>query len=163
MAEKRINLVFTVIIAAVIILITAFYITAVNVFPKSYGEEISAASEKYGIDADLIRAVIWTESKFDEDAVSSKGASGLMQMMPATRVEQSTVSGIPADGTARTEILLGTGYLIRMIEATDTLDDALMAYNAGLKNVQTWDKPYKESTDYVKRVHLALNVYKYIR
>lgn len=163
MAKKRVKVIFTVILAAVIIIIAAFYFTVCAVFPDKYTEEINAASEKYGISADLIRAVIWTESKFDEDAVSAKGASGLMQMMPATRAEQSNISGIYADGTPATEILLGTGYLLRMIVATDSEEDALMAYNAGLANVRSWNEPFAESAEYVKRVKFARNIYKYLR
>lgn len=132
------------------------------VFPQKYSEEILYASSVTGIEPDLIRAVIWTESKYDEEAVSVKGASGLMQMLDSTRIEQSSMSGYVIDGSAFSEIVLGSGYLARMINATDSLDDGLMAYNAGLRNVLTWDTPYKESVDYVYRVKLAYNIYRYI-
>ena len=162
MAENRISIKFTVIISAVILLITAFYFAAATVFPRRYNEEIAAASAAYGIDENLICAVIWTESKFDESAVSGKGASGLMQMMPETRAEQSRLSGIAADGGALSEIMLGTGYLARMIKLTGDEQIALMAYNAGIGSISRWDEPYAETKEYVRRVNLARNIYKYL-
>lgn len=139
------------------------YLFIVLTFPKKYDAEIAQAAAEYGIDENLIRAVIWTESKYDEAAVSSAGASGLMQLMPETRQEQSKRSGITADGSAYSEIMLGTGYLARMIKATGDEKTALMAYNAGLTNVLNWDEPYAESADYVKRVGFARKVYIYLR
>ena len=70
---------------AVIALITAFWFIGAAAFPLSYAEEIRAAAERSGLDEDLVRGVIWAESKYREDAVSPAGATGLMQLMPGTR------------------------------------------------------------------------------
>lgn len=144
----------------IIILLSQFAVRAV--FPDMFAAEITLAADEYELDADLIRAVIWTESKYKEDAVSGKGASGLMQMLQATRIEQSEYSGVAIDGSAYSEIMLGTGYLMRMILATGEIELGLMAYNAGLRNVLTWEQPFKESSDYVKRVMIAYNIYRYL-
>ena len=163
MAEKRINIVITLCLIAVIFLIAAFYFATKIVFPEKYSEEIASASAVYGIDENIIKAVIWTESKYNESAVSSKGASGLMQLMPQTRAEQSEISGIAADCSPYSEIMLGTGYLARMLLDTGDLETALMAYNAGLANVRKWSSPFPESAEYVRRVFFARNIYKYLK
>ena len=52
----------------VVAAITVFYFISASFFPRSYEKEINRAASATGLDADLIRAVIWTESKFDENA-----------------------------------------------------------------------------------------------
>lgn len=163
MAVNRNKILVTFFLTAVILIVAVLYLLAVGYFPKKYDAEIAQAAAQYGIDENLIRAVIWTESKFDESALSLKGASGLMQLMPGTRSEQSERSGIAADGSAYSEIMLGTGYLARMMKAAGDEETALMAYNAGLANVLNWDEPYPESVNYVKRVNFARKVYIYLR
>ena len=139
------------------------YFVFVSFFPLAYAEEISYASEISGLDENLIRAVIWTESKYREDAVSPAGATGLMQIMPATRREVSENSGIAADGSAKSEIALGSLYLREMLLLTGNESDALMSYNAGYGNVMKWKNegatPFRETLDYVDRVNFARNVY----
>lgn len=151
------------IILSVVILVTAvLYFVFVSYFPLSYANEISYASEISGVDEDLIRAVIWTESKYKEDAESSAGATGLMQLMPSTRREISEASGITADGSARSEIALGSLYLREMLRLTGNERDALMSYNAGYGNVLKWKEggePFAETVEYVKRVNFARRVY----
>ena len=53
-------------------------------YPVKYEAEIKSACAEFGVDETLVRAVIWTESKFRPDAESKAGAKGLMQLMPST-------------------------------------------------------------------------------
>lgn len=150
-------------IAVVIIVTAVFYYIFVSFFPLTYAEEVTYAAEQTGLDEELIRAVIWTESKYRADAVSPSGATGLMQMLPSTRREVSENCGVTADGSPRSEILLGSLYLREMLLRTGSERDALMAYNAGYANVAKWQsgggEPFKETADYVVRVAFARRIY----
>jgi soluble lytic murein transglycosylase len=111
---------------------------------EHWHDHVDRAAERFEIDPCLVIAIIAVESKGDPVARSSKGASGLMQLMPATAREQAELLGI--DGFDRrdlvdpeTNILLGTAYLRRQIAAFDgDLTLALAAYNAGPGNVRRW-------------------------
>lgn len=124
--------------------------------PKSgtdkYDRLIMRAAQKYNVDKALIRAVIRAESNFNHQAVSPKGARGLMQLMPATasalNVQDSFNPESNIDGGVRY-----LGYLLRLYNGNLSL--ALAAYNAGegavLRNNHRIP-PYKETKDYVRRV-----------
>lgn len=156
----------SIILLTVIAAITVLYFTAAAFFPRAYGTEISKASRAFALDGDLIRAVIWTESKFDETAVSPAGASGLMQMTDETRDFISRRTGVAADGSAESEIYLGSAYLRLLIDRCGNEKDALMSYNAGYHNVVRWKRenedPYPETAEYVRRVEFARRMYKYV-
>ena len=114
---------------------------------------IEPAAEKYGLDSRLVAAVIWVESSGDPNAVSRKGAKGLMQLMPETARSLGVTDVLdPAqnvDGGAR--------YLKQQIDDHRDLSLALAAYNAGPTTVSRHGgiPPYKETKNYVRRV-LAL-------
>ncbi len=152
----------SIVLFAVIAAITALYFVAASFFPLSYAAEIKEASEKFGLDENLIRAVIMTESGYDESAVSGAGAEGLMQLMPSTRKWISESVGIPSDGSARSEILLGSAYLRYLLDLTGDETDALMSYNAGYSNVLKWKQgaePFPETVEYVRRVRFFGKIY----
>ncbi len=149
-------------IFAVIMTIAAFYFVTSSLFPLAYDKEVAEAARAYELDEALIRAVIWTESKYDETATSEAGASGLMQLMPSTRAWVSEREGIAADGSARSEILLGSAYLRYLLDLCGDETDALMSYNAGYSNVMSWKiggAPFPETAEYVKRVNFARKIY----
>ena len=122
---------------------------------NSFDGFILAASNRYSIDADLIRAVIKTESDFNSNARSPKGAMGLMQLMPDTARQHNVLDAYnPLDnieGGVRHLRLLLSRY-------SGDLELSLAAYNAGINAVERHGgiPPYTETREYVRRV---LNFY----
>ena len=120
--------------------------------PKpTYDELINEAAGRYGLPAALIRAVIMTESAFDPLAVSSAGAQGLMQLMPAL----SNELGVSDAFNPRENIMAGAQYLSSLLEAQKgNVALALASYNAGPGNVDRYNgiPPFKETRRYVKKI-----------
>ncbi len=104
----------------------------------------------HSLDPELVKAVIQIESGFDPRAVSSKGAQGLMQLMPATATEVRVED--PFDPLQ--SIRGGTLYLKRMLDQFGRIELALAAYNAGPTAVKRYGgiPPYAETRDYVRKV-----------
>ncbi len=118
-------------------------------FPIKYEEEIAFCSQKYDVDPAIIFSVINIESHFNKNAISSKGAVGLMQVMP------STAQGISNDVgkqdfdlfDAQDNIEFGVCYFGQLLDRFENLSLALCAYNAGPTNVSNWLKNKKYSSD----------------
>lgn len=126
---------------------------------------IESSAKKYGVDADLIRAIIKTESNFNPNVVSSAGAKGLMQLMPENCKEYGVVD--PFD--IEENIDAGTRHIKEYIDKYDgDIQMGLMAYNGGptrMKNrgVNSIDDIYKmpkETQNYVPKVMKYYNEYK---
>jgi Transglycosylase SLT domain len=114
-------------------------------------EFILPAASKYGVDPNLVAAIIWAESSGDPNAVSTRGAKGLMQLMPETArdlgVNQIFDPGENVEG--------GTRYLRQLLDANGgDVRLALAAYNAGPDAVRRHRgvPPYRETELYVGRV-----------
>lgn len=105
------------------------------------------ASRRYAVARELIRSVIRHESNFQVNAVSHRGALGLMQLMPATAREL----GVRCAFDPRENILAGTRYLRAMHDRFGDWPRALAAYNAGPERVASDNVPY-ESRRYAQRV-----------
>jgi soluble lytic murein transglycosylase len=120
--------------------------------PRSrvYDPLIGDAAASEGIPPALVKAVIAAESAFDSDAVSRKGAQGLMQLMPATALEMGVSNPLEPAQNVRG----GASYLRSMIDRYGDLGRALAAYNAGPTAVDRYGgiPPFRETQDYVKRV-----------
>lgn len=125
---------------------------------QSFGVEIQQAALSSGVDAALIRAIIHAESAYQADAVSPKGAQGLMQLMPQTaKMLQVSDPFNPAnniDGGAR-----HLADLLKQFDGDVTL--AAAAYNAGAGAVQKYGgvPPYDETREYVRRVNILKKRY----
>ncbi|ADZ68728.1 lytic transglycosylase domain-containing protein [Polymorphum gilvum] len=97
-----------------------------------HAAHIAEASRRFGIPAAWIAAVMRTESAGDMRAVSSAGAIGLMQVMPATWAELRLRYGLGRDPfSPRDNILAGTAYLREMLDRYRSVAAMLAAYNAG--------------------------------
>jgi soluble lytic murein transglycosylase-like protein len=114
-------------------------------------ELVQSTAARHGVDANLVRAVIETESGGNPSAVSRKGAVGLMQLMPTTALEL----GVKNMYSAEQNLEAGVRYLHTLIDRYGgDLDKALAAYNAGAGAVdRAGGVPhYRETVDYVKKV-----------
>jgi soluble lytic murein transglycosylase-like protein len=117
----------------------------------SFEEIIQNASQKYNVDADLVKAVIQNESNYDPNAVSSAGALGLMQLMPATAANLGVENPMNPE-----ENIEGGVKLLRELlnQFGGNLTNVVAAYNAGSGAVQQYGgvPPYQETQTYVNRV-----------
>jgi soluble lytic murein transglycosylase-like protein len=113
---------------------------------------IAQAAARHQVDAKLVHAVIQAESAYRPDAISSAGAVGLMQLMPAT----ASRFGVMDINNPEQNINGGTRYLRYLIDLfPNNLDLAIAAYNAGENSVLRHNNsipPYPETQNYVKQV-----------
>lgn len=123
---------------------------AVNRASNPYDDIIEEASREYGVDADLIRAVMRQESANRPQATSHKGASGLMQLMPDT----ARRLGVKNIYDPRENIFGGTRYLKQQLDRFKSVPLALAAYNAGPGRVKQYKgvPPFRETQDYVSKI-----------
>ena len=137
------------------------------VYPLKYRLEIIRAGEEFGVDAALIASVINAESGFNEKAISSKGAVGLMQILPSTaewviqkmRKQNINIPSYSSEELFSSQISngqlfdpnlnirVGTFYLSYLIDKFENVDVALAAYNAGEGNVIKWLSAEEFSSD----------------
>lgn len=118
---------------------------------KAVSHIIAESAARAEISPSLLEAVILTESKFNEKAISHVGAVGMMQLMPDTAQWISKESGLPADHLDWPEenIPLGAWYLDYLLtEYHNNEVLALAAYNAGRGNVDSWMKDYQWKEDF---------------
>ena len=150
-------------------------------YPKKYSEYVEKYSENYGVDENLVYAVIRTESHFNADDMSGAGAMGLMQI--TSECFDFLQNNIPDDSTEyddsalynpEVNIKFGTYFLSYLLEKYDNIEKtALAAYNAGFGTVDNWlSDPscskdgenldvilYPETENYVKKVEDAKKAY----
>lgn len=149
-------------------------------YPLDYEDTIRAAAAANGLPAWLVAGIIRQESAFDPRATSPVGASGLMQLMPATarEVADRLDASYPADGLYDPEfsIELGAAYLAQLIKMFDgNVELAVASYNGGPNRIlRMWNEAgpdpelddfvenmdLDESRDYVKRIMVLADSYR---
>ncbi len=118
---------------------------------EGLNQVVSGAGARNQIDPDFIRSVIKAESGFHQNAVSRKGALGLMQLMPGTAAEM----GITNPFDPKSNVEGGTKYLRDLlVKYNFDVNKALAAYNAGSKRVDQYHgiPPYYETQAYISRI-----------
>ena len=174
---KKLMVIITAVALIIILSILTNTLMIKLLYKKDYSEYVTRYSQQYSVDENLIYALIKAESNFKMDAESSKGAKGLMQLMPSTAedvakkndIELSEKSILEPD----TNINIGTKYISTLIEKYDCIEIALAAYNAGSGNVDKWiangtikadgsniEKiKFKETNNYVRKTMRDYKIY----
>jgi soluble lytic murein transglycosylase-like protein len=114
-------------------------------------QRVIATATRVGVDPALVLAIVETESGQTSDAVSSKGAVGLMQVLPET----AAGVGLPDAADPATNLEAGCRYLAALLESFGgDVELALAAYNAGPGAVRRWGTvpPYRETRTFIARV-----------
>ena len=146
------------------------------IYPLKHEDKIKKYSDEYALDEHMVMAVISAESKFRENAVSHKGAKGLMQIKDETALwcmEKFDIKN--TDDKTSLNINVGCAYLRYLIDKyKGCTDTALAAYNAGEGNVSGWlreqggesvvlsEIPFGETEKYVEKVNKRIKIYKFL-
>lgn len=145
-------------------------------YPRPYGDIIKLYADECGVPEYVVYAVIRSESSFDEDALSPRGAVGLMQLMPDTFTWLQTKTGESLEQSQlyspKVNIRYGIFLLGMLFEEFGDLRTVAAAYNAGITRVRGWlsdpdvtengrlvNIPFAETRQYVDRVSDAADVY----
>lgn len=155
-----------------------YYMTGDNHI--EYMDYVKKYSEENDLDERLVAAIIKTESGFNAEAKSGVGATGLMQLMPDTakwvadRLGEEYSEELMLD--PETNIRYGTYYFRYLINYYQSVDYAILAYNAGFGNVDKWisegilsgnsddyeNIPFNETKNYIKKVQNTYRLNKII-
>ena len=149
-----------------------------KVYKLEYTEYVKKYANEYNVDEYLIYAIIKAESNFEPDAVSHRGAKGLMQLMYSTAedIAKRINVNLNEDNILEPDINinLGTKYISMLIQKYDNINLALAAYNAGSGNVDGWiekgtlkadgsdieNVPFTETNNYVRKILRDYEIYK---
>lgn len=148
-----------------------------NFEPVKYQSEIDKYAEQFSLEPELLAAIIYVESRFDSASKSSKGAVGLMQLMPSTAVwiaDKLEYNNFNLEDLTKPELNIefGSWYFAYLYHKFDkNLIKAIAAYNAGEKNVRKWiaegwdgdisqTLPFSETDNFVRRVISTKDYYK---
>lgn len=152
-----------------------------RLYPKKYIEYVEKYSQEYGLDSLLVYSIIKAESNFNENATSNSNAIGLMQVMLSTAQEigvKLAIQEITEEELYNPEvnIQIGITYLKILLEKYENYNLAIIAYNAGMGNVDKWleegiinengenieNIPFPETKNYVKKIKQNYKIYQEI-
>ncbi|QIB69525.1 lytic transglycosylase domain-containing protein [Aminipila butyrica] len=147
-------------------------------YPAPYLEYVEKYAVEYELDPYFLLAVIKTESRFDREAQSHKGAMGLMQLTESTAywiAETTSMKNFSTEDLYDPElnIWMGSWYLDNLSKEFSSTELVLAAYNAGRGNVKKWTDsqlisadgtdfeniPYGETVNYIKKVRINQKIY----
>ena len=178
--RKKLLSIIIFILIIIAIIIVARELMMKQLYKKEYSEYVSKYSQVYGVEEDLVYAIIKAVSNFNPEAVSHQNAQGLMQLMYATAEEVAEKSGIELTEEnildPEININIGTKYISELLEKYECTEVALAAYNAGSGNVDKWIKdgviqsdgsdieniPFKETNTYVRKIMRDYKIYQEI-
>lgn len=150
-----------------------------KLYPLKYSEYVEKYAKEYNIDKYMVYAIIKAESNFDENAKSSSDAIGLMQIMETTAIETARKMDLEVteEDLFKPDLNINIGlkyftYLLNQYDNNYPL--AIIAYNAGMGNVDSWIKngtikedgtdienvPFKETNNYVRKILRDYEIYK---
>ena len=164
----------------VVIVLTVFCLGAYYAYfyPVEYKQEIETLAEEYNIDGAILASIANVESNYKENAVSNKGAVGIMQLMPSTAKWLAEKLKIEYDESKLMEgeysLRLGAFYISLLMHQFEDEKTGICAYNAGQGNVASWlaNKeysvdgktldyiPFEETRNYLAKVLNSYNYYK---
>lgn len=175
--KKKLGWISVILVTILIIGIYLFLCLGYFLYPIKYKDSIYQYATEFNVKKEVIASVINAESKFDEDAISYRGAIGLMQIMPKTAQWLAEKLNIEYSEELLFEpdynIKLGTYYVSYLQDKFSNLQVVLCAYNAGEGVVKEWLNneeysnngetldyiPYEETRNYVKKVMSNIKIY----
>lgn len=150
-----------------------------KLYPLKYSEYVEKYAEEYNMDKYMVYAIIKAESNFKENAKSPSNAIGLMQIMETTAIETANKMDLEVTEEElfkpEINIKLGLKYFTYLLNHyNNNYPLAIIAYNAGMGNVDSWIKngtikedgtdienvPYKETNNYVRKILRDYEIYK---
>ena len=150
-----------------------------KIYPLKYSEYVEKYAKEYNIDKYMVYAIIKAESNFEENAKSASNAIGLMQIMETTAIETANKMGLEVTEKDLFEpelnINIGLKYFTYLLnQYNNNYPLAIIAYNAGIGNVDNWIKngiikedgtdienvPFKETNNYVRKILRDNKIYK---
>lgn len=172
---------FTLAVTFALLVTFGYCVVLPRVLPLKYQDIVAKYAAAYELERSLVNGVIFCESRFEPEAVSSADAVGLMQVTQETGWWAAEQMGLDPDAIDLTDpdtnIRIGCWYLCWLLEKFDGVTEtALAGYNAGHGNVAKWladeemsadgitldEIPYGETKSYVKKVEMAEKVYRYV-
>ncbi len=147
-------------------------------YPRPYAQIVEELTTHSVFPERFVYGMVREESYFDPDIVSSAGAVGLSQLMPATAADTARSLKIDSPDLTdpRTNLTLGLRFLENLLGRVGNLPTALLAYNAGLSRTRTWERqggglpldlqveavPYEESRTYVRKILVSTVMYAWL-
>lgn len=175
------KLIIAIIVIAIIVIAFKMQILQ-QIYPKKYSEYVEKYAEECELDPLFVYSIIKAESNFKETAKSNSDALGLMQVMQPTAEEIGARLRIEEKITEEklyepeTNIRIGIKYFKSLLDKYDNLNLAIIAYNAGMGNLDSWleqgiidsqgenieNIPFPETKNYVKKILQNYKIYKEI-